>query len=211
MSAFIRRDGHIVRTNEAEAWIEEADKALREGDEELALTLAFKALSWFQTAGASTDSEHGLAVCCTGEGVSLAHIAGVHAERKNWKEAAKYFEQSRAAFINAWQYEEQAEMGGNAGENASVTVLNLALAYAHLEKYDKTLELADEALGYFQETEDLDRQIEALRLAAWANVDLGRKSAAVERLKSAAQLARKMGNGDLEKTILESLKGVSRK
>src|SRR5436190_10244682 len=104
---FIRRDGFIVSTGEAYGWLEESQRLAEESNYDEAMTQALKALSWFQSAGPSSSSEEGLMQCYAGEGASLSQIAGICAACEKWKEAARYFQQARDAWMKAWEYEEE--------------------------------------------------------------------------------------------------------
>src|SRR5512140_473083 len=112
---FISRDGLFVSTDEAEGWIEESKELADQSNYNEAMTLALKALSWFQSTGPSSADENGLMQCYAGEGASLDAIAEICAVCENWKEAAGYFQQARDAWIKAWEYEEEAMQSVNAG------------------------------------------------------------------------------------------------
>lgn len=207
---FIRRDGLFVSTDEADGWIEESQKLAEESNYNEAMTLALKALSWFQSAGPSTADENGLMQCYAGEGASLEAIGIICAACENWKEAAGYFQQARDAWMKAWEYQEDAMMSVNAGQRTNYACLNLAVAAAHLDKYQESLELADGALGFFEKTENPGQQIRALRLSGGAHAMLGDKKQAAERFRRAARLAHEVGDRDLEKEINSQIKRVSK-
>lgn len=206
--SFIRRDGFFVSTDEAYAWLEESQRLAEESDYNEAMTEALKALSWFQSAGPSAASEDGLMQCHAGEGASLSQIAGICAACENWKEAARYFQKARDAWMKAWEYEEEALGSVNAEQNTNITSLNLALAAGRLKKYEESIQIADGALSFFEETQDIDHQIQALMISAGSNAALGNKKTAAEKYRSAARLAHQIEDTRLEKEINSQSKRV---
>lgn len=208
MRFFIRRDGAIVSTDEAHGWLKASQRLAEEKQYNEAITEALKALSWFQSAGPSSADEDGLMQCHAGEGASLSQIASICAACKNWKEAVRYFQKARDAWIRAWEYEEDGTGSVNAGQCTNITCLNLALAAGHLKKYEESIQIADGALSFFEETEDISNQIQALRISAGSNAALGNKETAAEKYRSAARLAREIGDARLEKEINSQLKRV---
>lgn len=206
--SFIRRDGFFVSTDEAYAWLEESQRLAEESDYNEAMTEALKALSWFQSAGPSAASEDGLMQCHAGEGASLSQIAGICAACENWKEAARYFQKARDAWMKAWEYEEEALGSVNAEQNTNIASLNLALAAGHVKKYEESIQIADGALSFFEETQDIDHQIQALMISAGSNAALGNKKTAAEKYRSAARLAHQIEDTRLEKEINSQSKRV---
>ena len=206
--SFIRRDGFLVSTNEAYSWLEASQRLADDSKYNEAMTQALKALSWFQSAGPSAAGEDGLMQCHAGEGASLSQIGGICAACKNWKEAARYFQKARDAWMKAWEYEEEALGSVNAGQSTNMTGLNLALAAGYLKKYEESIQLADGALSFFEETEDTSNQIQALMISAGSNAALGNKKTAAEKYRSAAGLAREIGDARLENQINSQLKRV---
>lgn len=206
--SFIRRDGFFVSTDEAYAWLEESQRLAEESDYNEAMTEALKALSWFQSAGPSAASEDGLMQCHAGEGASLSQIAGICAACENWKEAARYFQKARDAWMKAWEYEEEALGSVNAEQNTNIASLNLALAAGHVKKYEESIQIADGALSFFEETQDIDHQIQALMISAGSNAALGNKKTAAEKYRSAARLAHQIEDTRLEKQINSQSKRV---
>ena len=203
--SFIRRDGFLVSTNEAYGWLEESQRLAEESKYNEAIAEALKALSWFQSTGPSSADEDGLMQCHAGEGASLAQIGSICASCKNWDEAARYFQKARDAWIKAWEYEEEAMGSANAGLNTNMTCLNLALAAGHLKKYEESIQMADGALSFFEETEDITNQIQALRISAGSNAALNNKTTAAEKYRCAAKLAREIGDAHSEKAINSQL------
>ena len=206
--SFIRRDGFFVSTDEAYGWLEASQRLAEESNHNAAMTQALKALSWFQSAGPSAASEDGLMQCHAGEGASLSQIAGICAACENWKEAARYFQKARDAWMKAWEYEQAALGSLNAEQNTNVTCLNLALAAGHLKKYEESIQIADGALSFFEETEDINNQIQALMISAGSNAALGNKKTAAEKYRSAAGLAHQIEDTRLEKEINSQSKRV---
>ena len=98
---FISREGFIVSTKEPEAWLKEAAELLNRGNYEGARTHALKALSWYQTkAGTTADMNAGVG-CYVGEGNSLYQLGMNYYERKEWKEALRFFKEARIAYHRA--------------------------------------------------------------------------------------------------------------
>ncbi|HSE19559.1 MAG TPA: hypothetical protein VLB46_21025 [Pyrinomonadaceae bacterium] len=208
MRFFIRRDGSLVSTDEAYGWLETSQHLAEESKYNEAVSEALKALTWFQAAGPSAADEDGLMKCHAGEGASFSQIASICAVCENWAEAARYFQKARDAWMKSWEYEEEPLSSVNAGQSTNMTCLNLALAAGHLKKYEESIQLADGALSFFEETEDISNQIQALRISAGSNAALGNKERATEKYRSAARLARKIGDTRLEKVIDSQLKRV---
>lgn len=205
---FIRRDGSFVSTNEAYGWLKESQRLAAEGKYNDAMTVALKSLSWFQAAGPSAANDDGLMQCHAGEAASLSQIASICADCKNWKEAARYFQKARDTWIKAWEYEAEAFQSVNAEENTNLTSLNLALAAGYLKKYEESIQIADGVFSFFAETGDKDTQIQALMISAGANAALGNKKTAVEKYRSALELAREVGDARLEKRLNSDLQHV---
>jgi tetratricopeptide (TPR) repeat protein len=201
--SFIARDGHWISSDEAESWIREAEKSLEDKDLEEALALFHKALAWYQTAMAHADSADGLASCYHGEGHCLAGIAGIHAMRGAWSETARLYASARLKFANVHQLEDEADamLMLDFAETEAVVLRNLALAQGHLKKYAESLETADAARDLFRALEDVGGESDALMLGAYACLDLGRRKEAIERLETAATVARQAGDEKLEARI----------
>ena len=208
MRFFIRRDGALASTDEAFGWLDESRSLTEEKKYNEALTEALKALSWFQSAGPSAADEDGLMKCHAGEGASLWQIANICAVCKNWAEAARYYEKARDAWVKAWDYEDEALTSVNAGLNANMISLNLALAVGHLEKYEESIQIAEGALSFFEDAEDISHQIQALRISADGTDALGNKETAAEKWRSAARLAREIGDTRLENVINSQLNHI---
>jgi tetratricopeptide (TPR) repeat protein len=206
--SFIGRDGSWVSTDEAYGWLKTSQRLAEEKKYNEAMTQALKALSWFQSAGPGSPDEEGLMQCHAGEGASLSQIGSICAAGENWKEAARYFQKARDAWIKAWEYEEEAFGSVDAAENTNITSLNLALAAGYLKKYEESIQIADGVLSYFEETEDLNNQIQALMISAGSNAALGNKNTAAEKYRSAATLAHEIGEARLEKVINTQLKRI---
>jgi tetratricopeptide (TPR) repeat protein len=206
--SFIRRDGFFVSTNEAYGWLEASQRLAGESKYNEAMTQALKALSWFQSAGPSAADEDGLMQCHAGEGASLSQIGGICAACKNWTEAARYFQKARDAWMKAWEYEGEAIRSINAGQSTNMICLNLALVAGYLKNYEESIQLADGALSFFEETEDISNQIQALRISAGSSAALGNKTTAAEQYRRAARLARENGDARLEKEISSQLSRV---
>lgn len=206
--SFIRRDGYLVSTDQAYGWLEASQRLADENKYEEAMSEALKTLSWFQSAGPSSASEDGLMQCHAGEGASFSQIASICAACENWKEAARYFQKARDAWMKAWGYEEEALGSVNAEQNTNVTCLNLALAAGYLKKYEESIQIADGALSFFAETEDINNQIQALMISAGSNAALDNKKTAAEKYRSALRLAREIGDESLEEVINSHLKRV---
>jgi tetratricopeptide (TPR) repeat protein len=208
MSFFIRRDGCLVSTDEAYAWLEASRALAEESKYDEAMTQALKALSWFQSTGPSSADDDGLMQCHAGEGASLSQIASICAACENWKEAARYFQKARDAWMKAWEYEEAPLSSVNAEQNTNITCLNLALAAGYLKKYEESIQIADGAFSFFAETEDINNQIQALMISAGSNAALRNQKMAAEKYRSALRLAREIGDARLEKVINSQLKRV---
>jgi tetratricopeptide (TPR) repeat protein len=200
---FIARDGHLISSAEAESWIREAEKSLEQNDLEEALALYRKALSWYQTAMPRALSADGIASCYLGEGYCLAGIAAVQADRGAWDEARRFYQNARLKFANVHQLEDEADamLMLDFAETEAVVLRNLALAQGHLKKYAESLEAADAARDLFRALEDVRGESDALMLSGYACLDLGRRKEAVERLETAATLARQASDTKLEARI----------
>lgn len=171
--------------SDAALWQDNAERLLRQGDEEFKTSQFREALaSWqsalkiYQEIGKVYGRSRALII---GEGIALGNLGAAHAALSQYQQAIDFFQKSLAI---------AREIDDRTGQAAALG--NLGNAYNFLGQYQQAVDLCQQSLAIAREIDDRARQARALGNLGHAYNKLGQYQQAIDLFEQDLDIAREV-------------------